>query len=372
MKRLQGITFIGSSDIIGTGLSAIFWFYLATLVEPEGYGNIFYFLSISGIASLAASVSTQNVITVFSAKLVKIRSTLYGFSIIATSIAMIIVFLLTDRIDASLLILGYVSFNLASGKFLGERKLKKYALINLIQKGLTPSLGLGFFFIFGIESILTALTLTYVVHIFLVLKETRVRKSEIKEIVSRSKFIIFNYGNNLAGLLGGHVDKIIIGILFGFTLLGNYSLAMQIIVAMMIIPNIIFKYLLTEELHGIKDRKFKKNILIFAFVISAIGFFIVPEIIPQVFPKYIEVIDAIRIMSIAILPTTFSKIQISGLLNQERSHVIFGGSISYFVILIIGIIFLGEILGISGIAISFVLASISQIIGHSALSRKLV
>ena len=45
MKRLHGLLSIGSSDIIGTGLSATFWLFLATLIEPDAYGNLFYFIS---------------------------------------------------------------------------------------------------------------------------------------------------------------------------------------------------------------------------------------------------------------------------------------------------------------------------------------
>ena len=369
MKRLQGLTFIGMSDILGTGISAIFWFFLATLVEPDGYGSIFYFLSIAGVVSIASPIATQYVITVYSAKHVTIRSTLFTLSIISAIVGASISFVITQRIDVSLLILGYVAFNLASGKLLGERKIKQYAITNLIQKSLTPIL--GFYFIFGIEAILIGLALTYVLHFFIILKEIRFTNLEFKEIKTRSKFIIFNYGNNIAGLFGGQVDKIIIGTLYGFTLLGNYSLSMQIVVAMMAIPNIIFKYLLTEELYGVKDREFKKKIIVFCSIITIAGFFLVPEIVPKIFPKYLEVNDAIRIMSIAILPTAYAKIQTVRYLSQERSHIIFGGSGIYFITLLIGIIFLGSIWGIVGIAVSFLLSSINQVIGHTILNQKL-
>lgn len=371
MKRLQGISFIGISDIAGTGISALFWFFLATLVEPEGYGSIFYFLSIAGLISGAAPLATQNVITVFSAKQVSIRSTLFSISIITTIIGAIVAFFIIQRIDVGMLILGYVAFNLASGKLLGERKIKQYAITNLIQKSLTPILGFGFYFAFGIESIIIGLSLTYVLHLFIVLKEIRFRFTELKEIKTRFKFIIFNYGNNISGIFGGQVDKLIIGTLYGFALLGNYSLSMQIIVAMMTIPTIIFKYLLTEELHGIKDREFKKKIIIFCSIISIAGFFLAPEIIPKIFPKYLEASDAIRIMSLAILPSAYAKIQTVRYLTQERSHIIFVGSTIYFVVLLTGIILLGEIWGILGIATSFVLSPIIQVIGHVILNKKL-
>ena len=370
MKRLHGLLSIGSSDIIGTGISATFWLFLATLIEPDAYGNLFYFMSIAGLASIVSPIATQFVITVYSARQYTVRTTLYTLSIVSTFIGMTVIYFVTHRIDVSLLILGYVAFNLASGKLLGERKLKKYAAINFIQKGLTPLLGISFYFIFGMDAILIALSLTYIPHIIIMIKEIKFRDFQFNEIKLRFKFIIFNYGNNISGLLGGQIDKILIASLFGFALLGNYSLALQITVGMMAIPSVISKYLLTEELHGETDRRFKKKIVIFCSIIAVIGFFVVPEILPKIFPKYLEVSDAVRIMSLAILPASYVQIQIVRFLSQERSHIIFGGSTIYCVVLLVGIVSLTGTWGIIGIAVAYLLATISQISGHTILNYK--
>ena len=371
MERLRGITFIGLSDILGTGISALFWFFLATLILPTEYGNIFYFLSIAGLISSVAPLATQNVVTVFSAKNINIQPTLFFISIILTGIGSIVAFLLFQRLDIAILIFGYATFNLASGMMLGMKKIKKYALTNIIQKILTPILGLSFYFIFGLDFIIFGLSLTYILHIIIILKEIRINLNQLKEIRVRFRFIIFNYANNISGVFGGQIDKLIIASLFGLSILGNYSLSMQIIVAMMTIPTIIFKYLLTEELYGIKDKEFKKKIIIFCSIISIVGFFLAPEIIPKIFPEYFEASHAIRIMSLAILPVAYTKIQTVRFLSQERGHIIFGGSTIYFIVLLTGMIFLGEQWGISGIALSFVLAPTSQLFTHVILNKKL-
>ena len=51
IKSLKGISLIGIGDITANGISAIFWFYLATLILPSEYGQIHYFISIAAIAS---------------------------------------------------------------------------------------------------------------------------------------------------------------------------------------------------------------------------------------------------------------------------------------------------------------------------------
>ena len=139
---------------------------------------------------------------------------------------------------------------------------------------------------------------------------------------------------------------------------------------MMAIPSVISKYLLTEELHGETDRRFKKKIVIFCSIIAAIGFFVVPEILPKIFPKYLEVSDAVRIMSLAILPAAYAQIQVVRFLSQERSHIIFGGSTIYCVVLLVGIISLTEMWGIIGIAVAYLLSVISQVSGHTILNYK--
>ena len=66
---LKNLSAIGLSDVIGTGATAFFWFYLASVISPENYGEIFFYL---GIATLISSIvlnpetmqsSTLNILT---------------------------------------------------------------------------------------------------------------------------------------------------------------------------------------------------------------------------------------------------------------------------------------------------------------------
>ena len=76
-EKFKNITSIGVADIIGTGGTALFWFYIATLIEPEQYGEIFYILGIASIASAIALFAHENSIIIAVAKKLKIQSTLY-------------------------------------------------------------------------------------------------------------------------------------------------------------------------------------------------------------------------------------------------------------------------------------------------------
>ena len=370
MNRIKGLTAIGSGEIIGTIFSALFWFILATIVEPNEYGNIFYLISIASILTYIAPIATNYVTTTFAAKKIDVISELYTITLITSIIGGSFLYMFTERVDLIIFMFGTICYNLITGQILGEKKFKLFAVTSLIQKGLTPVLGLSFYFIFGMDGVLYALGLTYSIHVYLFLKEIH-RKFNFSIIRDRYRFIFFNYGNYVTGLFGGQVDKLVIGSLFGFTLLGNYSLALQVIGVMMIIPNIIFRYILTEDLYGVHNANFKKKIIIFSLIVSVLGILLLPKIILDVFPKYTEVIDAIRIMSVVIVFSTFAKIQTSKFISQERGKIVFCGSLSYIGILFGGIFLLIEFLGIIGLSITFVVATIGQVITHILLDKRL-
>jgi O-antigen/teichoic acid export membrane protein len=78
------------------------------------------------------------------------------------------------------------------------------------------------------------------------------------------------------------------------------------------------------------------------------------------FPKFIEAIEAIQIMSIAIIPAMFSLLYTSKLLGLEKSKFVLISKIIATSSLIIGFIILGPIFGIIGLASVFVSVSIFE------------
>ena len=89
---------LGFSNLVGSGIAAIFWFYLASLLSPEQYGQIHYFLGIAGIAQLISLFATTNAITVYVAKNIKIHSTLFCISIFAGFVSSIVVFFFETKV----------------------------------------------------------------------------------------------------------------------------------------------------------------------------------------------------------------------------------------------------------------------------------
>ncbi len=350
ISGLKGLATIGMSDIIGGGLTAVFWFFLASQLDTDVYGEIHYYLGIAGLAQIISLIANSNVITVYVAKKIKLISTLFFISLVIGSFSSLMIIILFTRIDASLLVLTYIMVELSNGVLLGKKLFKKYSLFMFIQKALTLVLGIGFYFIFGEIGIIFALVLSYLHYLIIVMKELRTEKIDFSLLKQKKDFIINNYLMNLSGSFSGQIDKMIIAPLLGFTLLGNYALALQFFVVLMIFPNIMYKFILTHDSSGNENKNLKKISLVCSILIAILSFTILPVIIPELFPKYIQTIDAIQIISFAVIPGTIVILYTSKFLASEKSKYVLMSKIFSNIILIIGFITLGPIFGIVGLS----------------------
>ena len=365
IKKIKNIAAVSSGDIFGSAMSAVFWFYLASQIDPISYGEIFWFLGIAGIFSTIAMFGTINTITVYSAKKIQIQSTLNFISLSASVILSLIVIVLFPSfftIDVGIILIAYVINTLAIGDLLGRKQYTGYSKYTLVQKGLTLGLGFLFFYLFGYEAIIFALACSYVFYIKRIYSIFREMKIDFSLVKQRMGFITNNYFTFiLTGAIGGgQLDKIIVAPLLGFAILGNYSLALQIINLMMIFPSILYKYLLPEESTGTSNKQVKIFLIIFSIFISILGIFIAPMLVENFFPKFIEAIDAIKIMSLVVIPGSIALILEAQFLGKEKSKIVIIGTGISLVFLIIGMIVLGSWFGITGVAWSLVIATTAK------------
>ena len=358
----QDLASIGLANLIGSGLAAIFWFYLASVINPDNYGEIHYFLGIAGMAQMISLVSTANVVTVYTAKNIKIQSTLFFLTICAGIISSIIVFILFERIDVSLLILGYIIFELVNGVLIGQKLFKRYAKFFLIQKVLTLVLGVSFYFGFGFEGVIYALVLSYAPSIWIIVNEFRNSQIDFSLLKPRKGFILNNYGINISNAISGQIDKIIIAPILGFELLGNYALATQFLVVLMMLANVVFKYILSQESSGENTNRLKNYTILLSIVIAIFGVLVIPKIIPIIFPKFISAIDAIQIISLSVIPGTIALLYESKLLALEKSRFLVINKISATIIIVGGFLTLGIAYEIIGLALTLLFATIFQAI----------
>ena len=360
LLKEDGIVSVGFSEIVGSGIAAVFWLYIALVMNPGDYGEIHYFLAIAGMAQIFSMLGTSHALTVYSAKKENIQSTLFIISINPTIISCIIIIMIFDRFDAGLLAIGYVVFESVNSVILGRKFYRKYAKMILVQKSLTILLGISFFYAFGPSGIIFALVLTFIPHLAIFIKEFQNTKINFALLKPRKNFMINNYLMKLSGGFVGQIDKIIIAPLLGFSLLGNYSLAIQIFTILIIFSSVVFKYLLPQDASGASNRNLKKITIMTSIGISIFGILVLPKLITLVFSEFVEAADAIAIMSIAVIPEAITMLYSSKMLGKEKSKFVLIAKLLAVSIIVIGFILLGPILGIVGLAITFVIAATFQ------------
>tara|TARA_B100000676_G_C18092109_1_gene861048 strand:- start:19757 stop:20896 length:1140 start_codon:yes stop_codon:yes gene_type:complete len=316
---IQNLTALGIADIVTAVIGGVFWLVIASLIGPDEYGKINYLLSIVGISFTICLVGIRETIIVYTAKKNTITPTIFITTGFAGLVGFIVLGGIFSRFDISFLLLGYILNELCLGYFLGLKSYKTYSKFVLIQKISSFGLGIIFVLIFGYEGLITALALSYVHFIviyFKVIKTEKINFSLLKD----SKFFLDNYIMNVSSSFRSHLDKIILLPIVGFTVIGNYALALQVFAIMMVFPRLVFKYILPEDTDGNENKKLKIFTIIFGIIMSLLGYFLSPIAIPIIFPEFLEVVAIIQIISFTAIPASINQIQTSKLLSKEKSR----------------------------------------------------
>ena len=367
----KDVQHVGIGNIAGKVIVGIFWFYMATVLGSENYGQVIYLIALGSMGAAISMVGTSNTLIVYTAKKVPIESALYSIALILGTAAAIVLYIFSSNIIVSIFVFGYIFYNLGVAQLLGNKLYKKYAIILIIQKILFVSLALLFYHIIGFEGVVLGFALSMLVFSYIVLKEFRDTKIDFKILKPRFGFMINNYALTIEKVLNGQVDKLIIAPIFGFALLGNYALSIQFLSIMLIIPSIVFQYTLSQDATGNLSKKIKKISIGSSIIVACLGIVLSPILIPIIFPDYVEAIQLIQIISFMVIPSSIILAYNSELLGKEKSRfVLIGQGISVSVYLV-GLLTLGAIIGINGVAISLVLSSICQAVFYIIIIRHL-
>ena len=357
-EKLKDLSSIGIADLSAKGISALFWFYIAALIGPQGYGELTFFVSIAVLASTISLLGATSTLVVYTAKKIPIQTALYSITLISGSISSIVVFLVLFNVGTSFLILGHVIFGLVISELLGQKIFRTYSKFVITQRVLMITLSLGLFYVIGQEGILIGMALSYLPYLIIIIKNYRNIPMNFTLVKEKFGFIINNFIITSSIAINGSLDKLIIGPLFGFTILGNYSLGLQALSLLTMLPTIVSKYIVPYDSSGFENKKLKKIIILISILLSILGFTIGPLALSSIFPKFETATSIIQIVSLSTLPMTIVTVYNSKFLGNEQSrHVVINSSI-WTLTQITGIFTLGNIYGVDGIAMSLVLGSI--------------
>ena len=376
-QNFKGLTTIGAATFISNGLGGLFWFYMASLMGTEAYGQISYFIAIGIIGSRISLLGFGNTIMVYSAKGVKIQPPIYLIAILGSVItSLILFFVFLYDVEISLYVIGFVIFSLITSDLLGRKQYRSYAKYLISQKIILIILSVSLYHLIGLNGVILGIAISFFPYSFVIYKEFKNSKIDFSLIRNRVKFITNSYANDLTGVFGGYLDKLLIAPMLGFALLGNYQLGIQFMLIFEIVPIMFYHYLLPKDARHESNTNLKKIIMLISVVLCVLAIILSPIVIPILFPEFTEAVSVIQILSIAIIPFTVTTILNSQFFGTERTRFVLIGSIILVSVQIPSIIGLAALYGINGAAIGILLGNTCQaiylILSYKFLKNKTV
>ena len=362
---------VGFANGISVFLGGLFWLYLATLLGTDGYGQLSYILAFAGTAIVISNLGTHITITVNTSKTKIIEPSLYILPIIISITSSVILFLINQSPYLIIYVVGSVVTTLYLYTLLGLKYYKKYARVIIFEEILEIILALILYDILGIDGIIIGIGIAHLIFAYPLYLYFRNNKINFVKIKSTINLSMHSYSLFLSRTIALASDKIIILPLVGFTALGNYHLAMQILLLLNVIPLTVYQYILPRESTGKNNLKLKKITILISIILSILGFFIIPNFISYLLPKFESTIEILPIICLAVVPMTITLMNISKFLGAEKSkHVLISSilfSISYFT----GIVLITAEIGIIGAVYSIVLSYSIQSI-YLTIANKIV
>ena len=270
-QKSKNLTALGSSYILSNAISAIFWLFLASILDVEEYGELGYLLAIVGTVGAFGLIGSNNTLTVYVAKGVKIQATVFLTTLITGTILSIGLLVFTQNILISFYPLALIIFSTVIFDLLGKKAFTNYGKYLIIQRILMVIFALIFLEIWGVNGIIFGYTLSLGIFAVLTYKAFQEGKIDFKLLKDRKNFILNSYGTHVLEVVSINIDKLIIFPIFGALILGPYQLGFQIFVVLLILPNIVTQYTLPHDSTGNKNKVLKK----YTIIISGIAYLLI-------------------------------------------------------------------------------------------------
>jgi|LUMJ01.1.fsa_nt_gb O-antigen/teichoic acid export membrane protein len=354
------VSSIGVSRILEAVINGIFWFILADWLSKSDYGEITYLVSISMMGFGLCGLGLDKLLVVYGAKKENVLFPTFVLGLSSTIISALVVFVVTNNVAVSLLVIGLTIFNLHVNNLLSVPKYRLYSIFFLARRSLTTVFGLALYPLLGIEGIILGFilgTLPSAPGFYNFLKKPRANISAV--LKSRTKFIVQNYAIVLVSTFRGSGIKLLVGILFGFALLGEFQLASQYLLVIGILPAVLATYLLPQEAKGKSNRNLKICSILISLILAILSVIFLPWGVTNILPKYASIIFPMQIMSISIIPQVIATILENDFLGREKSRLVLLSTIINTLVFMILMIFLGNAMGMEGIAYAFVLGNVA-------------
>lgn len=364
LKRGKDFLSVSGAKYTDAVFGGVLWLSLVKFLPQSEYGRVFFWQSIILIfvstSSLGFEQTFQAMIPKGEEKIKKEGSLL---SLLPTLGFVCLLFFMAPLSLFGLL--PYLFFQnrykISVAELLGERDYQELLYVVLVKRIIQIIAANLFYRILGINGVFLGLALGVAVTSYRSLLSLSLdfNFSLTKEHLT---FIAYNFGRITLLGVTDQLDRVIIKIFYGASVLGAYGFISQIFSVLRRIPMGFRGYLLPEK----SAKKNTKLAEIAGFSVSAgsslLVFLLAPFGIPWIFPKYVETIKAICLISVTPIIIMFSVILTTNFLSREEGQTPFLAAIFSRFVKVVGVISLYAFFGYLGLGIGLVLTTLSTLI----------
>jgi O-antigen/teichoic acid export membrane protein len=372
LRLNAGLVQVTAGNTGASVIGGLFWLFIASLMTVEEYGKLNYLLSLSSIFAAVSLLGLQNTVITYVAKGNHNLKLEANFVVLISNIlATPFLFLLTENLAVLLSLVGLSFFNMSWAEMLGEQRYKRFSATMLSQKALQVVLSALLYFVFGVDGIIAGYGVSTLVFAYNFFRSVKGFRPVVSELRQHKSFIVHSYSASISNSITNFADKLLVGPLFGFAVLGLYQISFQFLMFLYVIPLSVFQFMLPRESLRRVSAKVVAIALGGAIALSIIFFVAIPTVMQSFFPRYIESVESARIMIFGVVPMTVNAIMVSRLLGTENSRPVLFATLIYIFTLSILVFVLGTEMGLPGLAVA-VLCSLSvQTLALVALPRLL-
>jgi len=363
---VKNFSYVGIARVSTVALQALFYLLFAAFLDPEVYGELSVILALAATFSITSLFGFNVSLQVFRAKNKSIICDQMGtlFLLLTTCAAIILLFI---EPIAALLCVTLSFFTLNQSNLLGLKKYKKFMFYSILKSGTFFIIPIILYFVFDLYGIILGMAISNFLGSLPILKNIKI--TSFYDLRKNFKVLVHNFGVSVGAHLPNVVDKLAIAPLFGFFIVGIYQFNLQVFIAISILPGILSTYLITEESSGNRHRKLTSVVVITSIVLAIIAIFLAPMLVPIFYPKYVEGLQALQILLLAIIPRSITVIFMPKLLAKESTKI---GYVSILRIgsLLIFIAVFGELFGLIGLSLAVLLSITISLIFVYFIYRK--
>lgn len=377
----RGLIYVTVGNLVGAAITGAFWLLLAIVQTPAEYGTTNYGIAIASFSSFIVLLGLNTVATTYLAKgssRINIETNQLVF--ISSIVVAVVISILHDWM-LGLIVIGMAFWMMSLYEALGKKLYKQYAIINIGARATQFALSMILYFTIGVPGVVIGFSISFFLFSYRYFGTIRYFNfRQFSEVKGLMKFASHSYSFNMANAFFMYFDKLIIVPLFGVTVLGFYQFGFQFLMFLGMIPVSFYQYLLPEQssssLAAAGSAKTTTKVHMFGFLISVglagLLFVLSPSILELLFPRFVDSLDVLRILSVGIVPMMVVWNLNSRFVAANRTRSVPIGSAIYLIVQISLMVELGYSMGATGIAIATVSALASQAVFLFLSSRYLV